>query len=456
MLLKEIAKTQEFIKLYNEICSYSSPIALFGLSQTARAAFISAVCEICMWDKDAAFLDSIDETGENKGDISKGMTVGEKLEASINHLFDSSDYLNGGGVRFNAEDGLVYVRTPENDGTGKPSNIFFNYRFGYIDTYINLTFNKAMQDLSKLYTLMEDDAGAKKFSEYASKNKQAINNRLYNSSLGRYVACIDDLGKTHDNGFTAINLLAVSIGVADDKHAENVLSWIEGERNIKSDTFSSKDIMNDNVMPLFSTVKESGNWWHLGKDYSLDGDAAFGKYWMNGKKSALCANFYLMAGKNAGKNEADNRAKNIVTAFSGDKLSLSDGKYAEPRLYYAVTASNSLRQLVGVSAHGKTLSLDPHFDEGGRYGIKGIAFLGNSYDFLFDETGVYVLCDSEAAVKISVGGFSSMAPVELTIVKGDEIASSKEVAAGPDGFVTVSQKFGGDTYLKLEEIVIEK
>ncbi|MBQ5324911.1 MAG: transcription-repair coupling factor [Oscillospiraceae bacterium] len=43
MLLKEIAKTQEFIKLYNEICSYSSPIALFGLSQTARAAFISAV-----------------------------------------------------------------------------------------------------------------------------------------------------------------------------------------------------------------------------------------------------------------------------------------------------------------------------------------------------------------------------------------------------------------------------
>ena len=43
MLLKELAKTQEFIKIYNEICGYSSPIALFGLSQTARAAFISAV-----------------------------------------------------------------------------------------------------------------------------------------------------------------------------------------------------------------------------------------------------------------------------------------------------------------------------------------------------------------------------------------------------------------------------
>ena len=43
MLLKEIAKTQEFTKLYNEICAYTSPIALFGLSQTARAAFISAI-----------------------------------------------------------------------------------------------------------------------------------------------------------------------------------------------------------------------------------------------------------------------------------------------------------------------------------------------------------------------------------------------------------------------------
>jgi len=43
MLLKEISKTTEFVKLVNEIQRYSSPIALFGLSQTARAAFIAAV-----------------------------------------------------------------------------------------------------------------------------------------------------------------------------------------------------------------------------------------------------------------------------------------------------------------------------------------------------------------------------------------------------------------------------
>ncbi len=43
MLLKEIVKTQEFIKINNEIREYTSPIALFGLSQTARAAFIAAI-----------------------------------------------------------------------------------------------------------------------------------------------------------------------------------------------------------------------------------------------------------------------------------------------------------------------------------------------------------------------------------------------------------------------------
>ena len=43
MLLKELCRTQEFVKLHNEIRDYKSPIALFGLSQTARAAFIAAI-----------------------------------------------------------------------------------------------------------------------------------------------------------------------------------------------------------------------------------------------------------------------------------------------------------------------------------------------------------------------------------------------------------------------------
>ncbi len=46
MLLKEIINTAEFARLMNEINSYSQPIALFGLSRTARAAFLSAIQQV--------------------------------------------------------------------------------------------------------------------------------------------------------------------------------------------------------------------------------------------------------------------------------------------------------------------------------------------------------------------------------------------------------------------------
>ncbi|MBR6609096.1 MAG: transcription-repair coupling factor, partial [Oscillospiraceae bacterium] len=46
MLLKEIINTGEFARLINEINSYSQPIALFGLSRTARAAFLSAIQQV--------------------------------------------------------------------------------------------------------------------------------------------------------------------------------------------------------------------------------------------------------------------------------------------------------------------------------------------------------------------------------------------------------------------------
>lgn len=63
MLLKEISKTPEFLKLVNEVQSYSSPIALFGLSQTARAAFIAAVQKIT--DRQVLVL-AKDEKSANK------------------------------------------------------------------------------------------------------------------------------------------------------------------------------------------------------------------------------------------------------------------------------------------------------------------------------------------------------------------------------------------------------
>lgn len=429
-----------------------------GYLYDTNAAYISAVCEICILDGSLEFLDSVDDTGEEKGDISRSMTVGEKLDAAINHFFDTADYLNGGGVRYNESDGLVYVRTAENNGTstGKPSNLFFNYRFGYVDTYINLTFNKAMQDLERLYTFVGNKEKAERFAGYAQKNKQAINNKLYNSSLGRYVACIDDNGKMHDNGFTAINLMAVSFGIAENRHAENVLSWIEGESNVQSDTLESGKILGVAAMPLFSTTQESGNWWYLGNKYPLTQSAEFGEYWMNGAPSALSGNYYLLAGKTVGKKEFQKRANGIVSAYDKGIFVPKNEETSEPSLHYALAASNSLKVLFGISGDGKALAINPDFTGSESVGIKDVSFFENNYDVLFDNGTVYVMCDREAAVKLRIGGFTSGNTVIFTVSNGKEIVSSKEMIAGADGFVTVSQKFGDGTYIKLEEIKKEK
>ncbi|MBQ3008845.1 MAG: transcription-repair coupling factor, partial [Oscillospiraceae bacterium] len=46
MLLKEIIRTSEFSRLMDEIKNYRQPVALFGLSRTARAAFIAATAQV--------------------------------------------------------------------------------------------------------------------------------------------------------------------------------------------------------------------------------------------------------------------------------------------------------------------------------------------------------------------------------------------------------------------------
>ena len=435
----------------------ASPLTGSYLYDT-NAAFISAVCEICEWESSGDFLDEADMTAEDKGDVSNTMTVGEKLDAATAHFFDTSDYLNGGGVRYNEEDGLVYVRTTENNGTvkGKPSNLFFGYRFGYVDTYINLTFNKAMQDLEKLYILLGDKEKAELYASYAEKNSNAINKKLYNEKLGRYVACIDDTGEIHDNGFTVINLMAVSFGVADKEQSKKILSWIDGTSNVKSDSLQGKAILKNGILPVFSTAMESGTMWFLNNEYPLSGKADFGKFWLNGAPSALSGNYYFLSAKSEGNKKLIARAEKVLLSFADKSFENTLRDNGEPELYSDLLVSNAMKKMLGITADKKMLTVNPAFAENDCFGIKNIAFSENSYGFLFGGNDTYVIADKNMAVKLKIGGFSSLANVKMTVVEGDEIVLTKELTAGADGMLQVSQKFGADTYIKLEETVIEE
>lgn len=415
-----------------------------------NAAFVSAVCDICLWDGDTDFLDSTDMTGEANGDISVGMTVGEKLDKVIAHFFDYEDYLNGGGVRYNEEDGLVYVLTADNNGTssGKPSNIFFNYRFGYVDAYNNMVFNRAMQDLSALYTLKGDKENAEKYAAVAKVNKDAINEKLYNSKLGRYVGCIDKKGDIHDAGFTVINLMAVSLGIADEEKAESILSWVEGEREIASDGMSPNHYVSTVNAPAFSTTTLDDWWFNADGNYSLDDEAKFGDYWINGGPSVLAGNYYLLSAKD----KAD-LLENIAKIYNENEdlfnLPTPTGE-AEPHLHYALLTSSKLSEMFSLSTDGKNLCVEPVLD-GENVGIKDVAFSGRRYDFLFNENAVYVTCSENAAVRLKIGGFKKNEMLVLTTVEEGIEKSSESVSADKTGTLSISKKFGGNSYIRITE-----
>lgn len=425
-----------------------------------NAAYVSAVCDVCLWEGDTLFLDSKDVTGEENGDITLGMTVGEKLDKAVSHFFDfDGDTLNGGGVRYNSEDGLVYVLTADNNGTnaGKPSNLFYNYRFGYIDTYNNLVFNAAMNDLAALYTLADDSEKAQHYLDIAKKNKEAINEKLFDKRIGRFVGCVDKEGNIHDGGFTVINLMAVSTGVADEEKAQSILSWVEGETTVKADSHQSPNVYNSLASPAFSTVEAVEEWWfNAGGNYSLDDEAVFGEYWLNGAPSVLAGNHYLLAGKTESDKDVAKRAYHLANSFNEGAFALPSSEKSEPSLFYALFASNAVKETFGVSTDGKNLCIKPILKDGENAGINNISFSRHSYDVLFHKDVVYVTSDEKAAVRLKIGGFDKNEMLVLTTVENGIEIAEESVSADKKGVLSVSKKIGGDTYIRVEKDLAEE
>lgn len=419
-----------------------------------HASFIKAVCEICLWEGDTSFLASVDETDAGDNDISKGMTVRQKLEKAVDYYFDSSDPY-GGGIRYNDEDGLVYISTSGNDGTpqGNESNIFFTYKFGHLDCYNNLLFCDAMQSLSGLYKLSGDNEMSEKYAIIAQKSKEGINNTFYDDEKKRYIGYIDVNGEKYDLGFTAINLMAQDIGVADGERATAIESWICGERKINTDDKALSKKSGDIYVP-FSTVEANDSTWDtLGGKYLLSADASFGSFWLNGGNSMLSSYYSFKTSEDKTK-----LLSKILDEYSSGKLKKSDEKKItdEPYIFTSLLVSNAVREYFGISTDGKVLCINPLFDLQQNIGIKNVSFAKGNYGVLFNDDKVFVFSDFKATVKIKIGGYESNEKINMILVEDGKIISSEKVKADKLGNVVINKKFGENTYIKLEHITEEK
>jgi hypothetical protein len=187
--------------------------------------------------------------------------------------------------------------------------------------------------------------------QHAAEVKAEGNRLFWNRQTGRFVACVDADGKTHDYGFTFLNCEAVCYGFATPEHAAQIMSWLCGERSVPGDTAQGPDIYHWRFGPR-ATTKRNVEWyfWAWSGPESIpwggqvqDGGAVFGFSYHD-----------LMARlKTRGPDDAWQRLREIIRWF--DEVQAVGGY----RKYYDGKREGSLQG--GGTAGG--LGLDQEFFE---------------------------------------------------------------------------------------------
>lgn len=94
-----------------------------------------------------------------------------------------------------------------------------------------------------------------KLLQHAEKVRTKAQEIFWDSKKGRFVGCIDLAGKSHDYGFTFLNLDAIWYGVASTEQSKYIMSWITGERIIDGDTSQGQDIYKWRFGPRATTLR---------------------------------------------------------------------------------------------------------------------------------------------------------------------------------------------------------
>ena len=434
-----------------------------GYLYDTNPSYISAIAGICLWESDSSFLSEVDSDAQPKLDASQGKTVLQKLEEATDYLFDGK--IEDGGAKYDPISGLVYIHTPANNGTssGLGSNLWFNFRFGYLDAYTNVAFQRAMQQLQALYTFLGLPEKADAYAAIALKHAAAFNEKFWDAKKQRYIGCIDINGKAHDYGFVFFNLEVVDAGLADADKASAIFAWLDGERLIDGDTTTGADIYSYSFAPRSTTLAAEDTWWdYSGGTLPLSAAGAYGTYYQNGGTALSTAYYDIRARRANGQDDAvRTRLTALINAYADGTLAASDS--AACRI--SGDASSGLAPVAvldtvfGLSTDGIRLSLTPDVSlpadaagsaaVPGAFGVRGIGFGKNTYGFLFDGDTVYITAVSQKPVRIRLGGLEAGAAYELITVQSGLETGRLPLTANAAGELDIAAEFGSTSYIKI-------
>ena len=456
-----------------------------GYFYDTDTAFVSAVANICLWEGDGLYLSEADTDNQPKLDKSQGLTVLEKLNEVTAYLFRADTER---GVKYDPLSGLVYIHTPDNDGTssGNGSNRWFNFRFGYLDAYENISFGRAVTDLAKLYTLLGETEKADEYTRIAEKNRAAFNEKFWDEKKGRYIGCIDINGEVHDYGFVFLNLEAIEAGFADAEKAEKIFAWLDGNRTVEGDTAIGTDIYFGAFIRN-TTLAAKDSWWdYLGGTLPLSENGGWGRYYQNGGYSLSTTYYDIMARYKTGRTqEAAEHLKQLLNAYADGTLKTSDGTVRISGDALAGLAQTAyIRTVFGLDTDGFRLCMTPDYaflaalessdetdaeaekaaksekkakkDEEAEtahptIGLHNITFSRNGYGVLFDAETVYITAKNKQPVRLRVGGFEAGVSYDLVMVEGGFEKVRTPYTSDESGYLDISADFGGTSYLKIEK-----
>jgi hypothetical protein len=156
-------------------------------------------------------------------------------------------------------------------GEGIGNNYWDILPFGGLDAYATIQYYDAVRVMASIEREIKDHpewqipGGVLSFDpdmleRHAAEVKTEGNRVFWNRDTQRFNACVDADGKSHDYGFSFLNLEAIYYDFATPKHAAAILSWINGDRLVPDDTAQGKDIYHWRFGPR-ATTKRNLDWY---------------------------------------------------------------------------------------------------------------------------------------------------------------------------------------------------
>lgn len=127
------------------------------------------------------------------------------------------------------------------------------YLYDALRSYVELERTIAEHSEWNISTVNKPDIA--ELTQLNDRIRTDFQTRFWNSETQRFNGWIDIENRSYDYGFTFVNLEAIHYGLASPEQTEAIFAWLDGKRQIESDTSRGPDIYQWRFAPRATTKR---------------------------------------------------------------------------------------------------------------------------------------------------------------------------------------------------------